>query len=199
MKRSICFGLILTVVFILFAGCATVNPLWEAYNRFAVVTTPAGYGSATCIGSGLFITARHIVEKDSSLIPFTVINEEGRDSLPKVIFAANDIAIIRSRLGRRVPAVELFYAPSIGEQIVFVQPFLLATTPDLNVLVGRIARISRENFIIDRPSFRGVSGSGVFNPEGHLVGICTSAEILDGQVISGEVARLDTLKSFLKR
>jgi S1-C subfamily serine protease len=140
--------------------------------RHAIVMTPDGFGSGVYIGNGYFITARHVVLLGDSISPsIGILSPVGETESVKVIWTEGDLALLSTNITHELPQIKLS-APDITEDVYLIQPFFQSDGRfSLFVVRGIVSRINRETFNIDHPVVLGVSGSGVYNKNGQLLGI----------------------------
>ena len=167
------------VLLLFLISCAPPTTL---YQRYATVRVPdnSSTGSAVSIGKGLFFTATHVIDSDS----FVVFNQRGKDLKPIRLFVAGDVILFKADLDTLLPMVK-FAEPNIGEPVYVLQPVINDTTITVLLFKGNVAYVSNVHVLIDRPIFPGISGSGLFNEKGELIGIASQLYGISGQVAFG--------------
>ncbi len=161
--------LLVMVAFLIF-GCATTRH--SSMQRFGIVMSEAGhFGSFVVAGQGYAYVAKHVILDDSAIGRFFLFHGGSVDSTSYVVASEGDVVLVRTFLGRTMEPVE-YSEGSYAEQVVWVQPhFSYERKPHLYVIVGRIARFEENEVYVDRAVVQGVSGSGVWNMNGELLGM----------------------------
>ena len=160
--------LILAVVLI---GCGTSRH--ASMQRFGIVMSEEGhFGSFIVAGEGYAYVAKHVVAlSDSTIGKFYLFHGGAIDSTSYVVASEGDVVLVRTSLGQPMEPVG-YASGSYAEQVVWVQPhFSYERAPHLYVIVGRIARFEGDAIYVDRAVVQGVSGSGVWNMDGKLLGM----------------------------
>lgn len=156
---------------VLLIGCGEKRH--ASLERFGIVVSESGnFGSFIVVGQGFaYLTKHAILRKDSSLGGFSLFFRGEVDSSAYVIATEGDVVLVRTHLGRDLEAVQ-YATCSYAEQVVWIQPhFSYQNKPHLYVIVGRVSRFEGEDIYLDRSVTQGISGSGVWNANGELVGM----------------------------
>jgi serine protease Do len=137
------------------------------------VVIPGGHGSGSHIGGRLILTAAHVVEGRQSI---EVETEDGKKMPARVLWIAKafDVAVITYD-GPLIPAVQLSCAPlKQGDAITaygnpgdirFAKFNGFVSTKASERAIWRVAHV------MDMTGVPGISGGGVFNMAGKLVGV----------------------------
>lgn len=150
-------------------ACSPVDP-----QRFSVkVHVGTGHGSGTHIGGGLILTAAHVVESAPSI---EIETSDGKKMPAKVLWIAkaHDVAVIQYE-GATLPSAQL--ACGTLRQGDAVQAFGNPGAIQFAKFNGFISTKEEERAIwkvahvMDITGMPGMSGGGVFNMAGKLVGV----------------------------
>lgn len=133
----------------------------------------SGHGSGTHIGNRLVLTAAHVVEGQTSI---DIVTHDGRRMPAKVLWIAKafDLAVIQYE-GALLPAATLSCGPlKQGEAITaFGNPGPIRFARFNGFVSARAEEraIWKVAQVIDMTGMPGMSGGGVFNMGGKLVGV----------------------------
>ena len=180
------------VLFLFLISCAP--PPVTLFERYATVKTANSTGSAISVGHGVFITATHVITSDS----FIVFNQRGVDKEPLRFLQFGDITIFKSDLDTNVAMVAIA-EPKLGEKVYVLQPVFTDAGVERLLFQGNVAYISKLYAMIDRPIFQGISGSGVYNMNGELIGMASQLYGIQGQVAFGIFLKVSPLKPILEK
>mgnify|MGYP001557891946 CR=1 FL=1 len=184
----------LAFVFPLIVSCSP--PPVTIFQRYATVRMPNNLssGSAVSLGKGYFFTARHVITSDS----FTVFNARGKDKKPLRIFEFDDVVFFKADIDTNFPEVQIA-EPKIGEGVYIIQPIFSDSGVNIFLFQGNIAHVSDFHGTIDRPIFSGISGSGVFNKKGELIGVASQLYGIQGQVAFGIFVKVIVFEPMLRK
>ena len=138
------------------------------------VLAGGGHGSATHIGRGYFITAAHVVSSSEAV---TIKAEEGFEVEGEVLWAnkATDVAMVRVKDASRFRAVPMSCRmPALDEQVTaYGNPGSVEFVSTRGRIVSGLRQMGpwREVVITDMTIVMGMSGGGVIDRHGYLVGI----------------------------
>lgn len=152
-----------------FLAWSNVDP-----QRFSVkIHVGTGHGSGTVIGRGMILTAAHVVDGQTSI---EIETSDGKKMPAKVLWIAkaHDIAVIQYE-GVALPAAQLACGTlRQGEAIqAFGNPGNI-TFAKFNGFISTAASeraIWKVAHVMDITGMPGISGGGVFNMAGKLVGV----------------------------
>ena len=166
------------------------------YQRYATVRVPdnSSTGSAVSIGKGLFFTATHVIDSDS----FVVFNQHGKDLKPIRLFVAGDVILFKADLDTTLPMVK-FAEPTIGEAVYTLQPIINDTTITVLLFKGNVAYVSNVYVMVDRPIFPDISGSGLFNEKGELIGVASQLYGISGQIAFGIFIKTSAFEPLVRK
>lgn len=162
---------------LIFSGCAifprlsnhgyAVRELKTIVNRLALIDTKDDVmGSAVNIGNGYFISARHIIIRDTSYAKFRIASEEGEDDNPIVVGDTNDVVLIKTSIKSKIKPIKIG-VPLVGEKVVWMQMFFYPNDQVTFFLnSGHISRVEYIDIYINEPFLPGMSGTGIFNLRG---------------------------------
>lgn len=133
-----------------------------------------GHGSAVHLGSGLYLTAAHVVADPSKRLDLRFKGGSIRKAEVLWISKERDVALLKAS-GDGVSSVRLNCSvPSIGDEVTLAgNPMALEDI----VAFGRIAGDEREVgrwksvFVVSGPIIPGQSGGAVYNMDHELIGI----------------------------
>lgn len=174
----------------------------DVVERSALITTRSGMGSAVSLGRGYYLTAKHVVFDDATgkPKPFVLVTGSFKDSAARVLDTLGDIALVRITRDTLTPLVFLGNV-RLGEEIEFVQPFSDEEDTSTKTFLwsGRVSRIEKITFSVDRPIFPGASGGGVFNAMNELIGINVETFSTENQNVQGVAIRNSFFKPMLEK
>jgi len=155
---------------------------------FVDIDNGSGHGSATHIGNGVFLTAGHVT-KDANVLN---IRTNDGDTLPaKVLWQNNeyDVALIYVKDYQKIASVPLSCAPNfVGQDITITGNPLGARNAkswghvsgtDLTGLEDKYEGMWKKLITLDISAAPGVSGAGVIDSSGKLVGILVAGMVSD--------------------
>ena len=171
MSRAVYIGAWVLVIAFCFSllACSPVDP-----QRYSVkVHIGGGHGSGTHIGSGLILTAAHVVDCQASI---EIETQDGKKYPAKVLWIAkaHDVAVIQYE-GKPLPAAQL--SCGVLRQGDAIQAFGNPGNITFAKFNGFISTAASERavwkvaHVMDITGMPGISGGGVFNMAGKLVGI----------------------------
>lgn len=149
----------------------------KADSTVKIEIVGSGHGSGTHIGNGLILTAAHVVDSEGE---FKVVTTTGQELDAEVLWfnTARDLAMVKvadySQIGDS--PVDCRTA-SVGEQLTFEgNPLGLTFQTTVGTVTGAlISNPEAERWIeslpVDGVIAPGMSGGGVFDADGDLVGV----------------------------
>jgi serine protease Do len=152
------------------------NPPAPKAISTVLLSDDTGHGSGVHLGHGFILTAAHVVEDHSEM---EVTDSDGHKQIGKVLWANKtyDVALIRVDSAAALAASPLNCSaapPKIGDEVVAIgNPLSIGTIRTY----GRIAALAEERgpfataIMVDLTVAPGMSGGGVFDKAGNLVGI----------------------------
>ena len=172
----------LLVLFVaLFIGCSSFSIYERVFNRFAVVLTDSVLSSGVRVGGGTVLGATHAVNPDS----VARITTTSGDFFSRPFFRG-EVAVL---YGDILPDTVLVSDVSLGDEVCWIQPRFEAGD-GVFLTFGRVSVKTDSSFFIDRLIMYGVSGSGVWNARGELVGIMQSFVTINGYPMYARATRL---------
>lgn len=181
--------ILVAIAFSLFLGCAaTTNFQKNAERRFAGIVADDGIGSATWLGNGYFLTARHVLtSKNGEYVRFKVYFERSIDSLATIIIENGELVIFQTSIASKTSSPKFFTKKvKIGEELHWIQQFFGYGTMDYYFQYGRVARIEKDSIYVDKDVYSGGSGAGVYNSRGEFVGIVYGHQVYELGVSNDE-------------
>lgn len=158
-------------------------PHWSASSHPAapramssvIVSDPVGHGSGVHIGNGFILTAAHVVEDRSDM---EVTDDQGRSQAALVMWSnkAYDVALLRidDASGLETSPLRCNVRLNIGDQVSAIgNPVNLKFIH----VWGRVASVPSErrpwksSILADMTIAPGMSGGGVFDKAGNLIGL----------------------------
>lgn len=185
-------GVVATGVIILGIAAATIQPQPPTYEAvFRLDGLLDSHGSGVHVGNGMFVTAAHVVKRKLTLEgrPVTVLKVD-EDHDMAVVFVAGVGNYPKAKMGcDRVVAVgdnlravgfptTLGKFTSYGRASTEVREITLPDNSDHN----NDTRLHNV-FLGDFPVMPGMSGGGVFNDKGELVGITSAMVTVPGMLM----------------
>lgn len=151
-------------------GCATTRH--SSLERYAIIGSRNGqWGSGIVMGQGYVIAAKHVLSQEDSIAPFYIFFKGAVDSSGVVIDTVGDMVLIRSSQGKPLDLVIVGEA-SYLETLIWVQPHFRSEGPPMMfVITGKTARYDKGSWYVDHAVVPGVSGTGVWDSDGELVGM----------------------------
>jgi S1-C subfamily serine protease len=175
--------LIVAIFALSLMACSPIDP-----QRFSVkIHVGGGHGSGTVIGNGMILTAAHVVEGVPSI---EVETSDGKKMPAKVLWIAkaHDIAVIQYE-GAALPAAQLacgtlrqgdaIQAFGNPGNITFAKFNGFISTREEERAIWKVAHV------MDITGMPGMSGGGVFNMAGKLVGVFTGGYSTPFSPVSG--------------
>jgi len=154
----------------LLVGCASTGSI---IDRHAIIQNDAGgQGSAACIGEGLVLTSEHILFNESGeYLGGRLFFRDLVDSNFSVVLLDGGIVLLGSRIAASVSLVAL--SPlTVGTTVLWVQPFSTKLGIYSILMQGIVSGfIAPDEYLLDRETWPGSSGSGVYTSDGKLVGL----------------------------
>lgn len=167
-------ALALVVCVPLSAGRISPAQSSPAHSPHVKVLVGSGHGSATHIGRGYFITAAHVVTTAEKV---TLKAEDGYETEAEVLWTnkATDVAMVRARDAEGFRAVYLSCRmPTVDEQVTaYGNPGAVEFVSTRGRIVSGLREMGpwREALVTDMTIVMGMSGGGVIDRNGYLVGI----------------------------
>jgi S1-C subfamily serine protease len=152
-----------------------------------IVEDETGHGSGVHIGGGLILTAAHVVEDNSEM---TIVDSLGHEQLAVVMRSdkATDVALLRiDQATMAATTLDCSVRPAVGDEITAVgNPLNLKfVTIWGHVAAGKAERHPwKESLIVEMVVVPGMSGGGVFDRSGRLIGLAVGVASL-GKVLFG--------------
>lgn len=151
-----------------------------------------GHGSGTHIGSGYIVTAAHVVDTARSVV---IKTDNGRKRYAQVLWVNKDYDLALLRTGPHGIA-----AANLSCRALHVGDAIRADGNPLNIeFVSSSGRISgdarpterhKSAYITDMTTVMGMSGGGVFDKAGDLVGVTSAVAVAPLKVGTGYVPSL---------
>lgn len=132
-----------------------------------------GHGSATHIGNGYFVTAHHVV---GTLNAVSIKTSTGRKVMAEVLWSNQmyDVALLHADIDVISETNLDCRDPDVGEELKMIgNPLFLENITTKGAVAGLPSSLGpwRYAFPIDGSLGAGMSGGGVFDSDGDLVGI----------------------------
>jgi S1-C subfamily serine protease len=159
------------------ANCAAspaIAPPTNQASHTVKLVLPSGHGSGVHIGNGYIVTAAHVVGGETG---FTLKSSAGDVQKGAVLWASKtyDIALVRAERPARLAAAKLACRDAtVGETVTAEGN---PATLEFVTAYGAVAGAPREMgpwksaFVVDGTIVMGMSGGGVFDAKGNVVGI----------------------------
>jgi S1-C subfamily serine protease len=178
-------------VVIILVGCELPNQDPATIAGSSVrIELPDGLGSGVYIGNGIVITAAHVVGNNASV---KLISDIGDSQIGEVLWINKvyDIAAIRPANSRRFHAADLACREAIvGEPLVAEGNPVGVEFISMHGYVSGVAREFLPNwksgFVTDMTVISGMSGGGIYDQFGEVIGITVGA--MDPHGKAGEAA-----------
>jgi len=145
-----------------------------SHSPHVKVLVGSGHGSATHIGRGYFITAAHVVTTAEKV---KLKAEDGLEIEAEVLWTnkATDVAMLRTKDAAAFKTVHLSCRmPTVDEQVTaYGNPGAVEFVSTRGRIVSGLRQMGpwREAVITDMTIVMGMSGGGVIDRRGYLVGI----------------------------
>lgn len=155
------------------ASPAIVPPTNQASHTVKLVL-PSGHGSGVHIGNGYIVTAAHVVGGETGL---TLKSSAGDVQKGTVLWANKtyDIALIKAERPARMASANLDCRNAeVGERVSAEgNPVALEFVTAYGAIAGSPREIGpwKSAFVVDGTIVMGMSGGGVFDAKGNVVGI----------------------------
>lgn len=159
------------------ASCAAspeISPHTNEASHTVKIVVPGGHGSGVHIGNGYIVTAAHVLGDTGSV----KLKSSAGDTQSGSVLWANktyDIALVRAERPARLAAAKLACRDAtVGETVTAEGN---PATLEFVTAYGAVAGAPREMgpwksaFVVDGTIVMGMSGGGVFDAKGNVVGI----------------------------
>ena len=156
------------------------------YLAAVKITRPNGLGSGFHIGSGLVVTAAHVVSGAKTV---SIKDAQGKTGMAEIVAIdeANDVAVMRTR--HKMLATEIDCGTvDVGSDILAVG---MPLGQEFITSYGRIAGAPRDLhgrkvYVTDMTTIMGQSGSGVWSG-GRVIGVTSAAMVAPFELVGRDV------------